>query len=79
MEQSIPLYPNTCTEIFEGLRGVLASIVESRCLDLSPRLVLHKSFELMEDLVLGLHEVDSCLPGMVIDEGDVVLIPTQGW
>jgi hypothetical protein len=44
-------------------------------------LVLYKSFELFElteDLVPGLHELDLGLLGMVIDEGDIVLIPTHG-
>jgi len=46
---------------------------------LPSRLVLHKRFELLEpteNLVVGHYEVDPSLPRMVIDEGDIILVPT---
>jgi hypothetical protein len=79
IEQSTPLYPRTYTDILEGLRGVLASIVGSQCLNLPPFLVLHEIFELLEsaeNLIIGPHEVDPAFSGMVINEGDIVVIPT---
>jgi len=57
------------TEVLEGVRGVLTSNIRPQCLDLSPYLVLNKSFELLEpteNLVLIFLEIDPSLPGEVV-------------
>jgi hypothetical protein len=44
-------------------------------------MVLHKSFELLEpleDLTLGLQEIDLGLPGVIINESHIILTTTQG-
>jgi hypothetical protein len=62
-------------EISELIRGVLIPVVCPQHLDLSSYHVLHLSFdlsEMIEDLILGLHEVDPCLPREVINEGHII-------
>jgi hypothetical protein len=53
------------TKVYKLSGGILSSIIRPQDLDLLSRLVLHKSFELLEpleDLTLGLQEIDSGLP-----------------
>ena len=53
------------TKVYKLCGGILTSIVRPQDLDLSSCLVLHKSFELLEpleDLTLGLQEIDPGLP-----------------
>ena len=74
------LPPNAllCTKVLKLIGGEL-SIVGPQDLDLFPYLVLHKSFELLEpieDLTLGLQEIDLGLPGVIINECNVVLMTT---
>ena len=59
------------TEVLELIGGILTPVVGPQDLDLFSCLVLHKSFELLapvEDLTLGLQEIDPGLPGIVINE-----------
>ena len=68
------------TEVLELIGGILTPIVRPQDFDLFPSLVLHKSFELLEpveDFSLGLQEIDLGLPGIVINERDIILMTTQ--
>ena len=67
------LLPDAClrTIINKLTKGILPSIVQSKDLDISTCLGLHKSFELLkllEDLTLGLQEINSGPPGVIINE-----------
>ena len=67
-------------EVLKLIGGILTPIVGPQDLDLLPYLVLHKSFELLEpieNLTLGLQEIDPGLPGVIINKCDIVLMPTQ--
>ena len=58
-------------EVLKLMAGILTPIVRPQDLDLLPRLVLHKSFELLEpveDLILGLQEVDPSLFGIIVNK-----------
>lgn len=68
------------TEVLELIGGILIPVVGPQDLDLFPYLVLHKSFELLdlvEDLTLGLQEIDLGLPRVIINERDIILMTTQ--
>jgi hypothetical protein len=61
------LSPNAmlCTEVYKLSRGILSPVIRLQDFDPLSRLVLHKSFELLEpckDLTLGLREIDPSLP-----------------
>ena len=59
------------TKINKLTKGILPSIVRPKDLDLPTCLGLHKSFELLkplEDLTLGLQEINPGLPGVIINE-----------
>ena len=67
------LPPNAClsTKINKLTKGILPSIVQLEDLDLPTCLGLHKSFELLkslEDLTLGLQEINPGPPGVIINE-----------
>jgi hypothetical protein len=67
----LPLDPCLLAEINELCRGELTPTICPRYLDLPSCHVLHlsfKSLEVIEDLILGLHEVDLSLPGKIINE-----------
>jgi len=67
----LPLDPCLLAEINELCRGGLTPTICPRYLDLPSCHVLHLSFkssEVIEDLILGLHEVDLSLPGKIINE-----------
>ena len=64
---------NAClrTVINKLTKGILPSIVRPEDLDLLTCLGLHKSFELLkplEDLTLGLQEINPGLPRVIINE-----------
>ena len=62
------------------MAGILTPIVGPQDLDLIPCLVLHKSFELLEpveDLTLGLQEVDLGLSVIIVEKRHIVLMSTQ--
>ena len=66
---SMTIYSNT--EVLKLMTGILTAIIRLQDLDLLPRLVLHKSFELLdpvEDLILGLQDVDLGLPGIIVNK-----------
>jgi hypothetical protein len=57
--------PMLGTEVYELSGEILSSIIRPQDLDLLSKLVLHKSSELLEpieDLTLGLQEIDPGLP-----------------
>ena len=57
------------TKVLKLMAGTLTTIIRPQDLDLLPCLVLLKSFELLEpveDLILGLQEVDPGLPRIVV-------------
>ena len=67
------LPPNAClsTKINKLTKGILPSIVRPEELDLPTCLGLHKSFEHLkplENLTLGLQEINPGLPRVVINE-----------
>ena len=67
------LPPDAClhTIINKLTKGILPSIVRPEDLDLLTCLGLHKSFELLkplEDLTLGLQEINPGPPGVIINE-----------
>ena len=79
------LSPNALSriEVIECIGGILPSVIRPQTPNLLPRLVLHKSFELLEPLqdllrFLALQEVGLGLPGMIINECHIVLISSQG-
>ena len=76
----LPVNPMLSAEFLKLMVGILTPIIRPQDLDLLPLLVLRKSFELLEpveDLILGLQEVDSGLPGIIIDKQHIVLMSTQ--
>ena len=76
----LSVYPVLSASVLKFMASILITIIRPQDLDLLPRLVLHKSFELLEpaeDLILGLQEVDPGLPGIVIDKRHIVLMATQ--
>src|SRR5713226_8536047 len=69
-------------ECIKLLGGILTPIVRSQHPDLPPCLLLHKGFEPLEDSqhkwgLLAPQEVDPGLPGVVINEANVVLKTCQ--
>jgi hypothetical protein len=60
---------------------IMTFIISLQYLDPLSYQVLHKSFELLEpleDLTLGLQEIDLGLPRVVINECEILLTTTQG-
>jgi len=65
------LPPNACLKTKINNKDILPSIVRPEDLDLPTCLGLHKSFELLkllEDLTIGLQEINPGLLGVVINE-----------
>ena len=67
----LSMYPMLSAKVLKLMADILTTIIRPQDLDLLPRLVLHKSFELLEpveDLILGLQEVDPSLSGIIVNK-----------
>jgi hypothetical protein len=70
-----------CIEVYKLSREILSLVIRPQDFDPLSRLVLHKSFELLEpceDLTLCLQEIDPSLPRVVINKCEIILTTTQG-
>lgn len=71
---------DTCIaeEVPELVTSILAAIISLEAFDGLSSLVFHHCFvvsKVTKDLILASHQVNSSEPGVVVDEGDCILVP----